>query len=77
MEVTGHSIENLAKAKINNMLESPLIHKASSSITEGSQIGQAKFPPFISMLTTPNHMVHDIFDNDFPEDLLYYALSEI
>lgn len=59
------------------MTHSPLIHKASSSITEGHQIGQAKFHPFISMLTTPNHPVHYIFENNFLEDLLYYALPGI
>lgn len=58
MDVTGHGIENLAKAEINNMPHSPLIHKASSSITEGHQIGQAKhLYPCWQLLIIPS-MIH-------------------
>ena len=51
-DVMGDSVKSLAVVKVDNIQCSPLIYPASPAITEGYQIGQARFPLGESMLTT-------------------------
>ncbi|PKU37366.1 zinc finger rna-binding hypothetical protein [Limosa lapponica baueri] len=69
----GDSVKSLAEVKVDDICCSPLIQPSSYNITEGYQIGQARFTLGKSMLTTSNNFLFfNMFGDDFQNKSLHY-----
>ena len=61
-------VKSLAKDKVNDMHCSSFIYRSSYCITEGNQVGEARFTLGKCMLAVPSHLLLPVPRKVFQED---------